>query len=132
MSREGTATMRLRDYAKAIADYQVPIKSGSVLPAAYRELAWVRATCPEAKFRDGKQAVELAKQALERKPDGDVATYLVLAAAHAEAGDFVAAVEFQEKVKPYYRGIMLPKSVDEVLAQYKAKKGAAEHGASQS
>lgn len=118
----GDCYYALRDYAKAIADYQVPIKNGSVLPAAYRELAWVLATCPDARFRDGKKAVELAKQALERKPDGDVATYLVLAAAYAEAGDFAAAVEFQEKVKPYYRGIMLPKSVDEVLAQYQAKK----------
>ena len=29
-------------------------------------LAWLKATCPEEKYRDGKIAVELAKKAIEK------------------------------------------------------------------
>lgn len=58
--------------------------------------AWMLATCPDARFRDGKKAVMLATAtiaALGRKA-GYVGT---LAAAHAELGDFPRAVALQEE-----------------------------------
>ena len=49
-------------------------------------LAWVRATHPSAKFRDGRAAVELARRAVDLS-QGREAWYLkTLAAAYAEAG----------------------------------------------
>jgi hypothetical protein len=60
-------------------------------------MAWLKATCPDAAFRDGKGAVKLAKRACELTGDREGMCLDTLAAAHAEAGDFVAAVAAQEK-----------------------------------
>lgn len=109
------------EYAKALADYQQPIQQKSSLPKPYQSLAWLRATCPDEKFRDGKQAVELAQQALQRKPGGNVAIYQTLAAAHAEAGNFAAACEALEKAKSFYRQ-SVPKNLEAALQQYQAKR----------
>ncbi|NIP84862.1 MAG: hypothetical protein GTO03_04620 [Planctomycetales bacterium] len=63
-------------------------------------LAWLLATCPEDKIRDGKQAVhyaQLARQIITDAADNDQVQRLqpemldALAAAYAEAGDFERA-----------------------------------------
>lgn len=59
--------------------------------------AWLRATCPDPRYRNGAQAIADAKRACELSR-WRVAGYLDdLAAAHAESGDFAAAVRFQEQ-----------------------------------
>jgi tetratricopeptide (TPR) repeat protein len=55
------------------------------------------ATCPEAKFRDGAQALKLASKAYEDKNIKDWQKWepaMVLAEAHAEAGNFKEAIRF--------------------------------------
>lgn len=84
------------DYKKAAADYaDLPnIRPADAL--ALNNMAWLRATCPDAAVRDGKEAVKLAKRACELTGTREGMFLDTLAAAHAEAGDFVAAVKAQE------------------------------------
>ena len=59
---------------------------------AWNNRAWILATAPDAKFRDGSQAVQCATQACELT-DYQAADLLdTLAAALAEAGQFEQAV----------------------------------------
>ncbi len=64
---------------------------------AHNNLAWTLATCPEEKFRDGKQAVEEASKAVELTHNKQGEFVDTLAAAYAEAGDFDKAVEQQQQ-----------------------------------
>jgi tetratricopeptide (TPR) repeat protein len=83
------------DYGKALADYGVA--EGRGLTLAVNNAAWVWATCPDAKFRDAKKAVELATKACESTGNEDGMYLDTLAAAYAEAGRFADAVKAQEK-----------------------------------
>jgi len=66
------------------------------LAGALRNLAWVKAACPDASLRDGSKALELARQAVEL--GGASPAYLrSLAAALAETGQFSKAIETAER-----------------------------------
>ena len=56
-------------------------------------LAWLLATAPDEKWRDGAEAVVLARESCARTPNPDAAQLDTLAAAYAELGDFEAASE---------------------------------------
>jgi len=58
--------------------------------------AWLLATCPDDKLRDGAKAVVLTKKAMEITPESEM-IYDTAAAAYAEAGDFKEAISMQEK-----------------------------------
>jgi tetratricopeptide (TPR) repeat protein len=58
----------------------------------FNNLAWALATLPDEALRDGARSVELARRTLELDAEPDAGHLDTLAAAHAEAGDFDAAV----------------------------------------
>jgi Flp pilus assembly protein TadD len=60
------------------------------------ELAWLLATCREAKLRDPAQAVELAKKAVQQTPK-DGGYWNTLGIAHYRAGNWKAAVAALDK-----------------------------------
>jgi protein O-mannosyl-transferase len=64
---------------------------------AASNLAWVFATCPEDSFRDGAQAVELAKRAQRLSAGKIPLVYRTLAAAYAENGRFAEAIETAQR-----------------------------------
>jgi hypothetical protein len=86
------------DYGRALAVYDELARTYPELVEAHSRSAWLRATCPDARYRDGKLAVESARRACELTDWHNPGELEVLAAACAEAGDFGSAVKWQEKV----------------------------------
>ena len=92
----GFAYSRNKNYDKALADYNEAIRLDPNDGGTLNNRAWLWATCPDAKYRNGKSAIASAKQALALDPK-DAIRMETLATAIAEIGDFQEAVRWQEK-----------------------------------
>ena len=68
-------------------------------PEALNDLAWILATHPQAKIRNGPEAVRLAKRASELSGGKVARFWATLDAAYAEAGRFADAVNAAEKAR---------------------------------
>jgi tetratricopeptide (TPR) repeat protein len=119
----GSAWYMKKEYAKGVTDFDEAIRLNPKEYDALNGRAWAAATCPEAKYRDAKKAVEYAKQACDIKKWQDPFSLGTLAAAYAEAGDFAAAVEWLEKAmkdKVYLKEY--GEEAEKMLKLYQAKK----------
>ncbi len=86
-----------QDYVAAVADYERAIELNADDFDARKGFAWILATCPDEKLRNGERAVELAHEACELTGYDRWECLGTLAAAQAEAGDFEEAVAIQKK-----------------------------------
>ncbi|MCY2991035.1 MAG: tetratricopeptide repeat protein [Planctomycetota bacterium] len=93
----GRAYRRSGRYRDALADYACALKKDSKSARALSCQAWLLATCEKDGFRDGKRAVESATQACVLDAWRDWQGLEILAAAYAEQGNFMEAVEWQQK-----------------------------------
>jgi predicted Zn-dependent protease len=77
-------------HGEAIGDYERALAINPKSGGSHNNLAWLLATTPDPALRDGPRALRHAHAALKL---GRTAAWLdTLAAAHAECGDFKAAV----------------------------------------
>jgi len=93
----GDLYLGIGKHAEAIADFNRALKFQPKEPGLLNNLAWVLATSPVDKLRNGKRAVELATQACEETEYKKAYILSTLAAAYAESGDMKKAIEWSEK-----------------------------------
>jgi tetratricopeptide (TPR) repeat protein len=84
-------------YADALASYAMAIEVKPDFGHAYRNGAWLLATCPDEQYRDPENSILGAKQALESEYGERHVALDTLAAAYASAGDFEKAVATLEE-----------------------------------
>lgn len=93
----GRMWAKLDDYETAIKDFEEAIRLDPDDHYAYSGYAWVLATCPDEKVRDGKLAIHFATKACELTEWERGSVLDTLAAAYAEAGQFDEAERYQRK-----------------------------------
>lgn len=89
--------LSLGRHAEAIADYEKALEVDPNDSGVLNNLAWVLATSPDEKIRDGKRALELAVKACELTEYKAAHILSTLAAAYAENGDFENARKWSQK-----------------------------------
>jgi tetratricopeptide (TPR) repeat protein len=115
--------LALGKYDQALDDLDEVVRVAPSSARAQRERAWILATCPDAKVRNGELAVASASKACELTEWKEPKSLATLAAACSESGDFDGALKWQQKAidllpeknpdKREYRGL---------LDRYKSKK----------
>jgi serine/threonine protein kinase/tetratricopeptide (TPR) repeat protein len=100
--KRGDVHCALKEYESAIQDYTAAMRICSTQLGPMRAImldrrAWLRATCPDSRFRNGEQAIDDATRACELARWENASFLSTLAAAHAETNDFTKAVQIQER-----------------------------------
>jgi Flp pilus assembly protein TadD len=85
------------DFRQALAQFRRILAAKPDDVEALNNLAWILATCPDDRLRDGTEAVRLAERACELTGYKQPGTEGTLAAAYAEAGRFPDAVSTAER-----------------------------------
>jgi eukaryotic-like serine/threonine-protein kinase len=90
-------------FREAVPDYRRALKLAPDKVAANNGMAWFRATCPDPRFRDGREAVALAQKAVKLAPKNWVC-WRTLGVAHYRTGDWAAAVTALEEARALRQG----------------------------
>jgi tetratricopeptide (TPR) repeat protein len=119
----GDALLNLGRHAEAIVEYEKAFRLEPKDDGILNNLAWVLATSPDAKLRNGRRAIELATLACKLTDYKAAHILSTLAAAYAETGDFPSALKWSTKaVKLGGKNKEELDALKKELENYKAKK----------
>jgi tetratricopeptide (TPR) repeat protein len=91
------ALLSVGKQAEAVADYEKVLALDAKDTEVLNNFAWLLATSPDAKLRNGKRALDLATRAAELTSYKQAHILSTLAAAYAELGDFDSARKWSQK-----------------------------------
>jgi tetratricopeptide (TPR) repeat protein len=97
ITQRGNLAAEQGNFDEAVADFRQAITKDPNWAEAYRSLAWLEATCPNASFQNPQEAIIAAERAAKLAPAADYLLLDTLAAAHASAGRFDKATEIQRQ-----------------------------------
>ncbi|MDG2382110.1 MAG: tetratricopeptide repeat protein [Pirellulaceae bacterium] len=86
-----------RQWEAAVKAYQTAVRLPKMPLQALRRTAWLLATCPDKKIRNGKESLEMAKVCAKSTQFKDAESLCTLAAAYAEVGQVKNACKWQEQ-----------------------------------
>lgn len=117
----GDAALSIGDHESALGDLEKAVALKPDDPSVLNNLAWLLATSPDEKIRDGRRAVELALKACEVTKWEQSHIISTLAAGHAEQGDFEAARKFsRQAVEVGHDEPEVREQLESELASYEA------------
>jgi len=111
--------------AEALVEYREAVRRRPRDPKTLNGLAWLLATHPNAKYRDGDEALRLAQRADSLTQHGHPLLLNTLAAALAEKGRFEEATRTAEQAVKLARSAgqePLARDLDRMAARYRAGK----------
>lgn len=117
----GDSYLSVGKHAEAIADLNRALEAAPDDSGILNNLAWVLATSPDDKLRDGKKAKELATKACEVTKYEAPHILSTLAATYAETGDFETAIKWSTKALEL-SSEELQEPLQKELKSYKEKK----------
>jgi tetratricopeptide (TPR) repeat protein len=117
-TNRGDVYADLGRYEPALREYRTALRLSPGLGRAHQSLAWLMATCPDARFRDERRALESALKAIELDGDSDPLYVETLAAAQANAGRFAAAQQTLQKAQAAATKAQQPR-YQQLLSLYK-------------
>ncbi len=88
----GGAFLLQKQYQAAVAQLREALRLEPDRVPVLNNLAWILATCPDLKVRNGAEAVQLAERAVRLSGGGDPVLLDTLGAAYAEAGRYADSV----------------------------------------
>lgn len=96
IGQRGDAYKLRKDYAHALSDYEKALELEPGNPQMLIAPAELLATCPDDSFRDGKKAVQYAREACDLTSWKDAWSVEVLAMAYAADGNFAEAIKWEQ------------------------------------
>ena len=109
---------------EALSHLQKALASDPNDAEAQKNMAWILATCPDSRIRNGAKAVQLAEHANELTKNQNPIMVITLAAAYAEVGRFPEALKAAEHglyLAEDAGSVSLAATIREHISLYRAK-----------